>query len=789
MSATPHRRDPFDDEEDESLFGSPPPSPGRSPSPALALPGTSNAIPSVITKNVGTIALPGSQSHSELLNPLASSLSLPHTRLPPPPSSVASSDASLPPTPSTSSTVLPKAPRARKRKKRLAPESTPRPELHIPLPEPGAPPPANFLRSQTALLGAAGLVAGVKPANLVHRARGTTPSNPIVIEEAPKYKPAFPAMNKPPLTGPAAVEAILNKPGLAMPSKQEILAQLVKEKDIFPIIKSLIKLTAPATNTSDSAPTSGSPQPGLSTPPAPTPSRWGAEVYVEESGKGEKRSKVVGTHATGYPMKKRKLNRVPAGAVDWDAPYPFDRGEGPQEYRESWKAERGKQLITQLLNLIQSATKKAAMIKYLRRRGRRESKSEKGKAREGGGYRTNWEGPRVNKYYKAVTATYGLSPSDASSSRQSTPALDSDSRSVTPSTTTSARPSSSAATTPAPEQSQQSDSLDLLLSSIFAMSNIGQPSQGSAAASSSTASGLGDALGLGTDQSWLDDWMKTLNPTSPMDLGGSNALPSLDPSTNILSDLPMDFDFSSFDFPDLSNLPIAANSNPNPPFDVPANLPDNFNIDPDLLGLGPMHPLPPLDPGSMPNLASGSTSTTTTAASSSMTTGSTTPAEWDVSSMNMMDFFGSGFGVGSAMQGGRLGDVAIANADSTQGGINVEGGLDDPMWDAITGKVDILRTDGMGLGIVDVLEGQHGMQPLVGGLGEATQRDPQPFDLHVREALHAQVPAEAIEVVPEVPMRDPVPATFPLPVTVDAAPHKLASVAVPSQSAAGPYSA
>jgi hypothetical protein len=38
-----------------------------------------------------------------------------------------------------------------------------------------------------------------------------------------------------------------------------------------------------------------------------------------------------------------------------------------------------------------------------------------------------------------------------------------------------------------------------------------------------------------------------------------------------------------------------------------------------------------------------------------------------VSSMNMMDFFGSGFGVGSAMQGGRLGDVAIANADSTQG--------------------------------------------------------------------------------------------------------------------------
>ena len=200
--------------------------------------------------------------------------------------------------------------------------------------------------------------------------------------------------------------------------------------------------------------------------------------------------------------------------------------------------------------------------------------------------------------------------------------------------------------------------------------NTGQPSQGSAAASSSTASDSGDVLGLGTDQSWLDDWMKTFNPTSPMDLSGPNGLPSMDPSGNILADCPMDFDFSSFDFPDLTTLPATTSSNPSQSFDIPASFPDNFNIDPDLLGLGTQDPLPPLDPGSMPSLASGSTSTTTTAASSSMPTGSTTPAEWDVSSMNMMDFFGPGFDVGAMpipVEGGGLHDVALAKADSTQG--------------------------------------------------------------------------------------------------------------------------
>src|SRR5258707_7237615 len=50
-----------DDEDEDSLFGSPPPSPARGRSPQLALPTGPGH-----TENVGTIALPGSQYCSEL---------------------------------------------------------------------------------------------------------------------------------------------------------------------------------------------------------------------------------------------------------------------------------------------------------------------------------------------------------------------------------------------------------------------------------------------------------------------------------------------------------------------------------------------------------------------------------------------------------------------------------------------------------------------------------------------------------------------------------------------------
>ncbi|KAF8808710.1 hypothetical protein BYT27DRAFT_7052448, partial [Phlegmacium glaucopus] len=62
----------------------------------------------------------------------------------------------------------------------------------------------------------------------------------------------------------------------------------------------------------------------------------------------------------------RKLNRVPAGATDWDVPYPFQEGEGPDEYYKTWERERGKHLVAQLVKLIKGAARKAATKNYLR---------------------------------------------------------------------------------------------------------------------------------------------------------------------------------------------------------------------------------------------------------------------------------------------------------------------------------------------------------------------------------------------------------------------------------------
>jgi len=55
------------------------------------------------------------------------------------------------------------------------------------------------------------------------------------------------------------------------------------------------------------------------------------------------------------PPKRRKLTNVPAGAVDWDVPYPFPEGEGPESHHATWERERARQLIIQLLDLLKGA--------------------------------------------------------------------------------------------------------------------------------------------------------------------------------------------------------------------------------------------------------------------------------------------------------------------------------------------------------------------------------------------------------------------------------------------------
>ncbi|KAH6913109.1 hypothetical protein BKA70DRAFT_1261904 [Coprinopsis sp. MPI-PUGE-AT-0042] len=447
MSVRSPRPDQHDEgDEDASLFGSPPPSPGRSPSPALALPLRSNdgsndnsksgpsplphEVSTLANLNVGTIALPGSQPSSELfVNPLAPSLA----SLPTPTSlvnnahrrtgsqSTTTSTGSSRTRQSTSTTAKP--PRAKKRKVK---STTPRPQVQIPLPDPSGPVPPHFLRSQTGLLGLAGLVGGVNPSQL--KLRGQTPTNPIVVEDEEGGSTAAPSVTKPPPKKKSRLVPGLSKEmrmllkaakpsEIPVPTKQDILAVLVKERDLTPIIQGLIKLGMDAQGR-----VAPSPQP---VPPAPK----------EESSAFDGRP----------PAKKRRLSIVPAGANDWDVPYPFPEGQGPTSYQGSWKTERGKQLIDQLIELTKVASKKAAVQKFLKVKGIQLSNQAAQKSSAeveivNGHYKSRGQPPppvvptptegRINKYYKPITATYGLGVQRppfpvAGSLRQSTPAASS----------------------------------------------------------------------------------------------------------------------------------------------------------------------------------------------------------------------------------------------------------------------------------------------------------------------------------------------------------------------------
>jgi len=152
---------------------------------------------------------------------------------------------------------------------------------------------------------------------------------------------------------------------LPAPTNKEIVATLIGQKDIFPVLQSLLRLIAGqraeqialANARASSAPTHSSSshrkrRKAKSEQPTPAP---------------------VSTGLQAPPLKRRRLSRVPAGAADWDVPYPFQEGEGPQEYRRTWERERGKQLISQLINLIRIAARKAATKKYHQQEARRKA--------------------------------------------------------------------------------------------------------------------------------------------------------------------------------------------------------------------------------------------------------------------------------------------------------------------------------------------------------------------------------------------------------------------------------
>ncbi|EIN04863.1 hypothetical protein PUNSTDRAFT_146180 [Punctularia strigosozonata HHB-11173 SS5] len=314
----------------ESLFGSPPPSP---PSATLDL-----ALPTggATTENVGTIALPGSRARSEhTVVPPVSRLSGAHPTHPrshsqqqqqqqqqagahtswsaspipayprssstptPTPSSRTSSPYPVT-TPETTTTLtsglasIPASDSFERRKRRkvevsptrtaTAPPARPQPPP-IPLPAPGERAPANFLRNQAALLGVAGLVGGLKPSRLTtgtNKGKGRERENGrgsgFATTTTPARRGSTP--NDPIVVDGDDDDAVAvadpSHPKSAVPGSipgtapdKDIIANLARNQNFYPVLQSILNFIASAGGASAASAPASTPAPAPAFVPAP----------------------------------------------------------------------------------------------------------------------------------------------------------------------------------------------------------------------------------------------------------------------------------------------------------------------------------------------------------------------------------------------------------------------------------------------------------------------------------------------------------------------------------------
>ena len=247
----------------DSLFGSPPSSPQLSPtdvaeriqlrptsvqapasevrgrSSSLALPCSSHGagmgdVGVFMPKNVGTIALPGSQNGAETIVVLPAS---------PPRGSTIAESSTMATTATASSncsrshlvqvttnastktnSTRTRSSSHKKRRDRAVQQVVESPVFT--LPTDSTPLPSNFLRNQQALLGLAGVIAGLHPARLsTSKAKGASAQNPIVIDDSTSIDSGLPRVDR-------------NQ--LPVPSGTEIASILMQQKEILPLLKSLL---------------------------------------------------------------------------------------------------------------------------------------------------------------------------------------------------------------------------------------------------------------------------------------------------------------------------------------------------------------------------------------------------------------------------------------------------------------------------------------------------------------------------------------------------------------------
>lgn len=179
------------------------------------------------------------------------------------------------------------------------------------LPEAGEPIPPNFLRNHSAVLGVAGQVAGIRLPDPVVPGPATSPlstQREIPLEQ-PRHRPRRPAAKKLP--------ASASRASSSLPSNQDAATSALQRLEGNPrfigVLRALLAL-ATKRGGSDSG--------------APSHTR---------------------------PLKRRRLSQVPAGAQDWDVPFPTEEQKALVEHGQQ---QRSAKLMRDLVSLLSDAVSK-----------------------------------------------------------------------------------------------------------------------------------------------------------------------------------------------------------------------------------------------------------------------------------------------------------------------------------------------------------------------------------------------------------------------------------------------
>ncbi|KAM5535953.1 hypothetical protein V8D89_010393 [Ganoderma adspersum] len=385
------------------------------------------------------------------------------------------------------------------------------------------------------------MVGGVNPANLAKtlQTRGTTAENPIVVEDEPMLAQQPSIGRRPIRPGPSDASQ------LPRPTSEQILGTLLQQKNIFPVVVSLLRFLVPGAPSlaSESPNYPIYPYPHATTAAFQTPfssTPWSAFQSSTQSRSQSPQHTPDSRQSPSFsapPLKRRKLNSVPAGAGDWDVPYPFQDGHGPDNYRTNWERERGKRLLADLVQLVQGAAQKAATKAWYQQQAQQRMFLQ-ASGRGGSG---NWYGQSgITKYYRPATFSYGLERPNAQhhvSSMHPQTCLAQSPGSRPPVATSIAitipdgtlAPSSRDA--PVPDLS--SVAFDQLVESLLAAQQQQQPLSSS---DNTTSSASDPRMDLdSSSQALFDNWLEILTafpPGDPNEASGSGTAGSPAPATS-----------------------------------------------------------------------------------------------------------------------------------------------------------------------------------------------------------------------------------------------------------------